>query len=82
MNPFLVGKIETFCKPAFLSHPHRSMLGWLGDEEHNFMFQNCHGGVGDDFTVRCYLFIYLLFIYYYFFAIILSNIVVQAGRLQ
>ena len=30
--------------------------GLVGDEEHNFIFQHCYGGVGGDFTVRCYFF--------------------------
>ena len=25
----------------------------IGEEEHNLMFQHCHRGTGDDFTVRC-----------------------------
>ena len=43
--------------------------GLVGDEEHNFIFQHCYGGVGGDFTVRCY-----------FFPTILSKIVSRPGK--
>ena len=64
IDPFLVSKIETFCKPAFLSHPHHSMLGVVRRRGAQFHVSTLSRGVGDDFTVRCYLFIFF-FIYFF-----------------
>ena len=66
MEPFKLRKLKGYemhlsglarLKP-FANHysspaPALQCWGLIGNEEHNFMFQHCHGGAGDDFTVMC-----------------------------
>ena len=56
MHSFGLATLKPFAN--WYSSPAHTLQCWgsIGDKEHNFMFQHCHGGAGDDFTVRCYFF--------------------------
>ena len=56
MHLFGLARIKPVANRCFSPAPTLQCWGSIGDEEHNFMFQHCHGGAGDDFTVRCKFF--------------------------
>ena len=56
MHLFGLARLKPFANRYFSPAPTLQCWGSIGDEEHNFMFQHCHGGAGDDFTVRCKFF--------------------------
>ena len=69
MHLFGLARLKPFAKRYSSPAPSLQCWGSIGDEENNFMFQQCHGGAGDDFTVRCS-----------FFATLLSKIVEKEGK--
>ena len=58
MHLFGLARLKPFTNRYSSPAPTLQCWGSIGDEEHNFMFQHCHGGAGDDFTVRCYFFLH------------------------
>ena len=56
MHVFGLARLKLVANRYFSPAPTLQCWGSIGDEEHNFMFQHCHGGAGDDFTVRCKFF--------------------------
>ena len=50
---FWVARLKSFT--IHYSSPSLNIQFWLvlGDEKHNFRFQYCQAGVGDDFIIRC-----------------------------
>ena len=53
MHSFGLATLKPFANWYSSPAPTLQCWGSIGDKEHNFMFQHCHGGAGDDFTVRC-----------------------------
>ena len=57
MHSFGLATLKPFANWYSSPAPTLQCWGSIGDKEHNFMFQHCHGGAGDDFTVRCEFFL-------------------------
>ena len=47
-------RLKLFANRYSSPAPTLQCWGLIGDEEHKFMFQHCHSGAGDDFTVGCF----------------------------
>ena len=56
MHLFGLARLKSFANRYSSPAPTLQCWGLIGDEEHSFMFQHCHVGAEDDFTVRCQFF--------------------------
>ena len=60
MHLFGLARLKPFANRYSSSAPTLHCWGSIGDKQHNFMFQHCYSGAGDEFAVRCWFFATML----------------------